>query len=47
MPNVDFTAFNTELQALADKYQVEIKGTASPVAPDQDDFDILATPASK
>jgi len=42
---MDFTAFNTALQALADQYQVEIKGTANPIAPDQDAFDIIATPA--
>lgn len=42
--SVDFTSFNTDLQALADKYGVEIKGTATPVAPDSDPFDVVATP---
>lgn len=41
---IDFTAFNTELQALADKYAVEIKGIATPVGPEQDAFDVVATP---
>jgi len=34
--------FNVDLQALADKYQVHITGKATPVNPDEDDFDITA-----
>ncbi len=47
MATIDFVAFNAELQTLADKYQVEIKGTAVPISPDLDSFDISAVPASK
>jgi len=39
---IDSAAFNAELQALADKYQVHITGKATPVNPDEDDFDITA-----
>ena len=35
--------FNVDLQALADKYQVHVKGVATPVNPDEDAFDITAS----
>jgi hypothetical protein len=38
--------FNIDLQALADKYQLVITGKATPVSPDEDDFDITANPAT-
>lgn len=34
--------FDVELKALATKFQVHIKGTATPVNPDEDVFDITA-----
>lgn len=40
---VDYTALNAEIQTLADKYQVHIAGKATPVNPDEDDFDITVT----
>lgn len=36
----DPTALNADLQALADKYQVHISGTATPVDPQNDPFDV-------
>lgn len=36
----DFAGFNTDLQALCDKYQVHVTGKATPVASDEDDFDL-------
>lgn len=37
--------FNVELQALATKYQVRIKGTAEPISEEIDNFNINAVPA--
>jgi hypothetical protein len=38
----DRTAFEAGLQALADQYQVHVVGTATPVSPEDDKFDISA-----
>ena len=35
--------FNLDLQVLANKYQVHVKGIATPVNPEEDAFDIVAT----
>ena len=35
--------FLVDLQALADKYQVHIKGTVTPVSPEVDAFDVTIT----
>lgn len=39
---MDKTAFEAELLALANKYQVHITGKATPVNPEEDDFDVTA-----
>lgn len=42
---MDIQAINADLQVLADKYQVHFKGTATPVSPDVDVFDVTVSPS--
>ena len=41
----DFAGFNTALQALCDQFQVHVVGKATPVASDEDDFDLTVSAA--
>lgn len=36
--------FDVELKALADKFQVHIVGKVTPVNPDEESFDVTASP---